>query len=234
MLGGLLLLWREKTVKKFSLTLVSFAAGSLIGAAFLELIPEAIEEVPTYEAVGMSIIAGIIILFTMEKVLDWYHCHDQETCDYHTFSSTILIGDAFHNFIDGIIIALGFGVGGVAVGIPTAIAVFLHEIPQEMGDFAVLMHAGYSRGMVILYNALTALTAVFGALVGYFLFERVEEYVGIFVALAAGSFIYIAVSDLLPELRHKSGRMDIGHLVALLLGVLIIWAMGVYFPEAGH
>jgi zinc and cadmium transporter len=202
-----------------------------MGAAFLELLPEAIEASPNYESVGIAIIVGIIVLFLFEKVLQWYHCHDQATCDYHTFSGTVLFGDALHNFIDGIIIALGFVVGGVAVGIPTTIAVFLHEIPQEMGDFAVLSHAGYSRGKILFYNALTALTAVVGALVGYYLFGSIEAYVGIFIALAAGTFIYIAVSDLLPELRHEPGLKDIGHVIAIVLGVLIIWALGVYLPE---
>lgn len=228
MIGGILLLWYEKYVKKHLLTLVSFAAGSLLGAAYLELLPEAIEAYPL-RTVGSAMIAGILTLFVLEKVLEWYHSHEES--EQKILSTTVLIGDSFHNFIDGIIIALSFGIGGMQVGIASTIAVFLHEIPQEIGDFAILMHAGYSKKKVILYNALTALTAVVGGIIGYFLLETIEPYIGIFVAVAAGFFTYISVSDLLPELKHKTAGRDLGHLVALLLGVLVIWSLGAYFPE---
>lgn len=231
MAGGVLLLWKESFIRRFSLVLVSFAAGSLLGAAFLELLPEAIEEIGNMTTVGVAVILGILALFLFEKVLEWYHCHDQETCDYHSFSGTVLFGDSLHNFIDGVIIALSFGVGGPQVGIPTTLAVFAHEIPQEIGDFGVLYHAGYSRKKVVLYNAFSALMAVVGGVVGYFLFHSIGPFVGVLLAWAAGSFIYISVSDLLPELRHKSGKIEIFHLISIVLGVLIIWGMGVYFPE---
>lgn len=229
LLGGVVLLWREAFARKFSLTLVSFAIGSLLGAAFFELVPEALQEIP-FARVGPLMILGILTFFLFEKVLEWYHCHDQEVCDYHAFSSTVLFGDALHNFVDGVAIALSFSVS-VAAGIATAVAVFLHEIPQEMGDFGVLLHAGYERSKVLFYNFLTALTAIAGALLGYFLLPWIHDFVGIFLAYIAGSFIYIAVSDLLPELKHKTRGGDVGHILAILMGVVVIWWLGILISE---
>ncbi|MEK7077019.1 MAG: ZIP family metal transporter [Patescibacteria group bacterium] len=229
LIGGVILLWREAFAKKFSLTLVSFAAGSLIGAAFLELLAESVAGI-SYRAAATAVIAGILLTFLFEKLLMWYHCHDRETCDYHSFSGAVLFGDAFHNFIDGVIIALSFSVSA-EVGIAATVAVFLHEIPQEIGDFGVLLHAGYGKRKVLLYNFLTALTALAGAVAGYLLLEWIGAYVPFLLAFAAGTFIYIAVSDLLPELRHKTSGADIGHIVSIVLGVLVIWGLGVWVPE---
>lgn len=222
-------MWREDLAKKFSLFLVSFAAGSLIGAAFFELIPESLEETE-YSLAALLIIAGILVIFLFEKWLSWYHCHDQETCDYHTFSGAVLFGDAVHNFIDGIAIALSFSVG-MGVGIATTVAIFFHEVPQEIGDFGVLLHAGYTKTKVFLYNMFTALTTPVGAIAGYLLLNQIAPYIGIFLAFAAGSFIYISVSDLLPELRHKNTALDIGHILSIVAGIAVIWAIGVYLPE---
>ena len=230
LVGGAILLWREAFARKVSLTLLSFGAGSLIGAAFLELLPEAFGELPYHKGIALIVVSGILISFLFEKFLAWYHCHDRETCDYHAFSGTVLFGDGFHNFIDGIIIALSFSVG-FETGVAATIAVFLHEIPQEIGDFGVLLHAGYTRGKVLFYNFLTALTAIVGALVGYFLVGVIGPYIPFFLAFAAGTFIYIAVSDLLPELRHKAHGLDLGHLASIVLGVLVIWGLGIAFPE---
>ncbi|MBI4095039.1 MAG: ZIP family metal transporter [Candidatus Liptonbacteria bacterium] len=229
MIGGVALLWREDIAKRLSLTLVSLAVGSLLGAAFFELLPEAIEGT-AYGNVAAAILAGIFTLFLFEKLLKWYHCHDHETCDYHSFSGTVLFGDALHNFVDGVAIALSFGVG-FSAGVATTIAVFVHEIPQEIGDFGVLLHAGYGRSRVLLYNFLTALTALVGAVAGYFLFPFLGGAIGVILAFIAGSFIYIAVSDLLPELRHSGKGLDLGHLLAILAGVLIVWYAGAALPE---
>lgn len=229
LIGGVVLLWREEFARKISLFLVSFAVGSLTGAAFFELIPEALAEQP-YETVAPLVITGILVIFFFEKLLKWYHCHDQEVCDYHTFSGAVLLGDAIHNFIDGIIIALSFA-AGVPVGIATTVAVFFHEVPQEIGDFGVLIHAGYEKSKVFFYNFLTALTTPLGAIIGYFLLPWIGSSVSFFLAFAAGSFLYIAVSDLLPELRHKTKGADIGHLVSILLGIAVIWFVGTIFPE---
>lgn len=229
LIGGVILLWQENFARKISLTLVSFAAGSLIGAAFLELIPEAAEKTEI-GLLGPLIIGGIFLIFIFEKLLHWYHCHDRETCDVHFFSSSVIFGDAIHNFIDGIAIALSFSVS-TKLGIATTVAVFFHEVPQEIGDFGVLLHAGYTKTKVLLVNVVTALTTVVGAILGYLLSSRIETYIPQFLAFAAGSFIYIAVSDLLPEIRHRSKGGDWRHFLTILGGILIIWLVGILVPE---
>jgi len=228
--GGVLLLWREQLAKRFALTLVGFAAGSLMAASFFELIPDVLEirEV-SYQSLAFALISGILIFFLFEKFLKWYHCHDQEKCDYHTFSGAVLFGDALHNFVDGISIALSFLLSPAA-GVTTAIAVFAHEIPQEIGDFGVLLHAGYSRARVFWYNVLTALTALGGAVLGYLL-PLSSLLIGILLAFIAGSFLYIAVSDLLPELRHRTSKVEGEHILSIILGVLMVWAVGIFLPE---
>ena len=229
LVGGAILLWRENFARKISLLLVSFAAGSLIGAAFLELLPEAFEALDPEKA-GVMAILGILAIFLFEKWLRWYHCHDQDHCEVHSFSKTVLFGDSLHNFIDGIVIALSFS-AGTAAGIATTIAVFFHEIPQEIGDFGVLLHAGYKRGKVFLYNLLSATMTPIGAVTGFFLLDAVSGYIGWLLAFATGSFIYIAVSDLLPELRHRGKGIDPGHVITIAAGVLAIWLVGVFFHE---
>lgn len=229
LIGGVILLWREAFAKKISLILVSFAIGGLIGTAFLEFIPEAFAALPVRTA-AFTVIAGIFIVFIFEKALHWYHCHDRETCNFHSFSGAVLFGDAVHNFIDGIIIAVSFSVSA-QVGIAAAIAVFLHEIPQEIADFGVLLHAGYHKRKVFWYNFLTALTAVAGAVTGFLLLAVIEPAVPLFLALAAGIFIYIAISDLLPELRHAAGLRDITHIFTILVGILLIVGLEAWFPE---
>lgn len=229
LVGGVILLWREAFARKISLFLVSFAVGSLMGAAFLELIPEALAKAG-YETVAPFIILGILAIFIFEKTLNWYHCHDQEKCDYHSFSSTVLFGDAIHNFIDGIVIALSFSVG-IPAGVAATIAIFFHEVPQEIGDFGVLLHAGYARSKVFLYNLFTALTTPAGAMLGYFLLPWISGFVPLLLAFAAGSFIYIAASDLLPELRHERRGVEVGHILSIVLGIAAIWFVGAAFPE---
>lgn len=227
LIGGVFLLLNEKKAKKWSLTLVSFAVGSLLGAAFLELLPEAME----HDGAGnifIPVIAGILLLFIFEKTLKWYHCHDRETCDIHTFSSAVLAGDAVHNFIDGIIIALAFSVN-TAAGVAATIAIFFHEVPQEIADFGVLLHAGYTRRKVFFYNLATALTTPLGAIVGYLLLPTLTPALPYLLAFAGGMFIYIAISDLMPELRHKGHGIDFPHILAILLGLTTVWAVTILF-----
>lgn len=242
--GGAALLWRERFARRISLTLVSFAVGGLIGAAFLELIPEALAEAGGYDAVAPFVIAGIFAIFLFEKILNWYHTHeggirgDEDGTHTHnprdarerTIAASVIFGDALHNFIDGIAIALSFA-ASVEIGVATTIAIFFHEVPQEIGDFGVLLHLGYEKRNVFLYNLLGALTTPLGALIGYFLSGYVTAYIPAFLAFAAGSFIYIAVSDLLPELKHKHTAGGAGHLLAMIAGVLVIAAVGMWLPE---
>ncbi len=227
--GGALLLWREGLARKFSLNLLSFAAGSMIGAAFLELIPESME-ISEYSKVGTLVVIGILAMFLFEKSITWYHCHDRENCNIHTFSGPVILGDTIHNFVDGIAIALSFAAGS-AVGIATTIAIFFHEVPQEIGDFGVLLHAGYSKKKVLFYNFLSACASILGAVLGLLLLPYIEPALGLCLAFAAGVFIYVAISDLLPELRHEAPHGDIVHILALILGVVMVWAVGVFFHE---
>jgi len=232
LVGGALLLWKEELAKKISLTLVSFAAGSLLGAAFLELLPEAFEFID-YEHAALWIIVGILTIFLFEKLLSWHHHHTHETPEIHSFSlsaKSVLLGDGIHNFIDGIVIALSFS-AGVEIGIAATIAVFFHEVPQEIGDFGVLIHAGYTRSKVFLYNFYTAILTPIGATVGYLLLPILQNYLGILLAFAAGTFIYIATSDLLPELKHKTSKADFVHLGSIALGVILILLLNTFIPE---
>ncbi len=226
LIGGTILLIHERTAKRLSLVFVSFAAGSLLGAAFFELIPESLETLdPTLMALG--VIAGIIALFLFEKGLKWYHCHDRETCDLHTFSGSVLAGDTIHNFIDGVIIALSFSVSPAA-GVATTIAVFFHEVPQEIGDFGVLLHSGYAKRRIVMLNLMTALATTVGALAGYFALPFLTSALPYLLAFAAGSFLYISISDLIPELRHRTRGNEFWHVIAMLLGLASIWFVGVF------
>lgn len=230
LIGGVLLLTKEQLARKVSLLLVSFAVGTLLGAAFFDLIPEAVAESGGEGNILFFVVLGILVLFTFEKFLRWYHCHDRETCDLHTFSGAVLFGDAVHNFIDGIIIALSFSLG-VPVGIAATIAVFFHEVPQEIGDFGVLLHAGYSKAKVLLYNILTALTTPIGAIAGYLALPFITNVIPPLTAFAGGLFIYIAVSDLMPELHHKAKPTEFAHLFLIILGLAVLWFIGTVVPE---
>ena len=229
LVGGVVLLAKESLARKLSLVLVSFAVGALLGAVFFDLLPEAVEGNDP-RGIFIFVILGLLALYSFEKGLKWYHCHDKEMCDIHTFSTTVLFGDAIHNFIDGVVIALSFNLSFEA-GVATTIAVFFHEVPQEIGDFGVLLHAGYTKAKVFLYNLLTALTTPIGAVFGYIALPFISGFLPQLIAFAAGSFIYIAVSDLMPELRHKTKGADLIHLVPIFLGILIIWGVGMILPE---
>lgn len=238
LIGGVILLWRESFAKRISLLLVSFAIGSLTAAAFLELIPEAIAEAP-YAAVAPWVVIGIFAIFLFEKVLHWYHVHedsfdhphDERQHNIRAVTATVLVGDGIHNFIDGLAIAVAWSVD-TATGLATTMAVFLHEVPQEISDFGILVHLGYTRIKVFMYNFVTALTTPVGAVVGYLLLPVIQGVTPQLLGFAAGSFLYIAVSDLLPELHHHMRRRnDFLHLIAIALGVLSVWGLGILLPE---
>ena len=228
--GGIFLLWKRELANKLSFYLISFAAGSLLGAAFFDLIPEALEGGGV--AVVPFILLGILIVFIFESSLGWYHHHDQHLHDEHTFTvHTVLFGDALHNFIDGIAIAIGFAVS-VEVGITTTFAVFVHEIPQEIGDFGILIQRGYSRAKIIFYNFLTALATLVGAVFAYFLFPFASEmFIFYALAVAAGTFIYISTSDLIPELRkYATGNLGVRHAIIIFIGIFVVAIMSDIIP----
>jgi zinc and cadmium transporter len=201
--------------------LIGFAAGALIGGAFLHLIPEALESGNAQDVFFYTIL-GFTLFFLLEKYLYWRHCHD-EICEIHPFTYLNLIGDGFHNFLDGLVMAASFLVS-IKLGIVTTLAVILHEIPQELGDFGVLVYGGFTRGKALFFNLLSALTAVLGAIAGYFISSYVTNFTGFILPLTAGGFIYIASSDLVPELhKEKKTLKSISAFLAFILGLVFMW-----------
>ncbi|MFZ2192719.1 MAG: ZIP family metal transporter [Candidatus Moraniibacteriota bacterium] len=220
LVGVFSLSFDQKKLYKVLIYLVSFSAGTLMGDAFIHLIPEAFESSDNASMISFSILSGIVVFFLIEKIVHWRHCHE-EPCEKHPhpFSYVILVGDSIHNFIDGMIIATSFLVS-IPLGIATTTAVIFHEIPQEIGDFASLVYAGFSRSKALLFNFLTALTAVFGAVVILALNLNVENLTSFLVPFAAGGFIYIAGTDLIPELhKHRSFKSGFWQTIAFVLGM---------------
>jgi zinc and cadmium transporter len=206
---------KEAFLRHILMALIGFASGSLIGGAFIHLLPEAFEE--TGQAIFYPVIIGIVFFFAMEKFLYWRHCHE-EKCPVHMFVYLNLIGDGVHNFIDGMIIAAGF-ILSYDLGVATTLAVIFHEVPQEIGDFGVLIYGGLTRRRALAYNFVSALTAVVGALAVYFLayIQGVEHFL---VPFAAGGFIYIAATDLMPELHKRvKAKESLTQLAAVLTGI---------------
>ena len=212
--------------------MVSYAIGALLGAAFLEILPHAMEHAGSFEAVSGTVLAGIFGFFILEKLVLWRHCHT-EHCEVHHADTPnhdhgrsgmmITVGDTVHNFVDGVMIAAAFLVD-VKLGVVTAFAIAAHEVPQELGDFLILLHSGYNKVQALLLNLLSGAAMLLGALLGYFLLEPLREILPYMLALAASGMIYVAVADLIPGL-HK--RVELGHTAqqALLiaLGVLTVW-----------
>ena len=218
--GLLALSLKERILRKYVFVLVSLAVGALFGDAFIHLIPESFEKFGNDSLVGVIVIFGILIFFGLEKYLHWHHHGEDENEEkiLHT-GKLILVSDGVHNFIDGAIIAASY-FAGVEIGIATTIAVILHEIPQEIGDFGILLHSGYTIKKAFFFNFISALLAVAGAIAALFLHELGETLTKYFVPIAAGGFIYIAGSDLVPELhKTKNLRYSIAQFGAIILGI---------------
>lgn len=218
--GGatLFLVFPEGVRRILSPCLVSYAAGTLLGAAFLGMIPHALEYTQP-RSILSSVLAGIVIFFLLEKVVVWRHCHI-EGCEIHNSAGPlVLIGDAFHNFVDGVVITAAF-LTSFPLGVATALAVIAHEIPQEIGDFAVLLDSGYSRLKAFFYNILSSITTLPGAVIAYFFLKTTEVVVPYVLAFSAASFIYIATADLIPKLNQKIGiQVSIRQFILILAGV---------------
>jgi len=218
---------RESVLSKYVFVLVSLAVGALLGDAFIHLIPEAFEEIENTFALSLSILGGILLFFVLEKVLHWHHYHgtEDEAHALHPVGKMLLITDGVHNFIDGVIIGVSF-LAGIEVGIATTLAVILHEIPQEIGDFGVLIHAGYTRAKALFLNFLSALFAVAGVVLALLLGEVAESVTVLLVPFAVGGFIYIAMADLIPEL-HKTRivHQSLVQFVAIIIGVAAMVAL---------
>ena len=228
LVGVLAFSLREEDLKKIILYLVSFSAGGLFGDAFIHLIPEAAEESGFGMHISLYILLGIIVSFMIEKFLQWRHCHIPTSEEHpHSFAYMNLFGDAIHNFIDGLIIG-GSYLASIPLGVATTLAVVFHEIPQEIGDFGVLMYGGFNKSRAIFFNFSTALTAIFGAIVALSLGFLIQEtFIPFLIPFAAGNFIYIAGSDLIPELRKEEPVLlkSALQLTAFVLGVLILFSL---------
>lgn len=221
LVGILLLAARKKLTEKVLLCLISLSAGTLMGGAFLHLMPEALEQMSASRLFSL-ILASFILFFLIEKILHWRHCH-KDVCEVHTFGYLNLIGDSVHNFIDGLIIAATFLID-IRLGLATTLAIAFHEIPQEIGDFGVLLYAGFKKSKALILNFLVALTIVAGAIVGYFLSFSLENLTIYLLPLAAGGFLYIATSDLIPEIRKEQNlRKSLLSFAYFLIGILIMY-----------
>ncbi len=231
---------KEQTLHRILLILVAFSAGSILGAAYFDLLPEAIEFFEAESIVYIYVTMGFILFFFLERFIYWYHGHGHESdisakvadgVATKGFAYLNLIGDGIHNFVDGMVIAASFLIG-FSVGLATTVAVIFHELPQEMGDYGILVYAGFKRSRALLLNFVVALSVVVGGLSAVFLIGMIETLSGILIALLAGGFIYLAASELIPELHEERNfKKSVIQFVILILGIALIWSLGIIFPE---
>lgn len=202
----------KNLLEKALVLLVGFAAGGLMGGAFLHLLPEALESAPSLNVFLFTLI-GFNFFFFMERYFYWRHCHNG-VCSIHIFTYLNLLGDGIHNFVDGLVLAASF-LTDIRLGIVTTVAIIFHEIPQEIGDFGILVYGGFKRNKALFFNFLCGMVAVLGAIAGYFLTNMITHFSSFLIPFTAGGFIYIASSDLIPEL-HKQKETKRANLSILL------------------
>jgi zinc and cadmium transporter len=225
-----LFLLNQKIMTKISFYLVSFAAGALLAAGFTDTLPEAVEL--NHNAFIFTTIF-VAVFFVIERVFLDIHHHDGETNSAHKSIPVplLMFGDGLHNFIDGISIASAFVISA-PVGILTSLAVFVHEIPHELGDFGLLIHLGYSRFKVLVFNFLSGVVAFAGALLGYYLSEKLSFLIPILLAVTSANFIYLSLSDLLPQIHSDEGKKaTLIHSISFILGITFIIVLGNIFKE---
>jgi zinc and cadmium transporter len=226
LVGGLTLFLPEDLLRRALLPLVAFSAGSLLGGAFFHMLPAALAGGARATTVFAWTLAGFALFFVLEQFLHWHHCHRAEAACRQPLTYLILIGDGLHNFLGGLAVAGTFLVD-VRLGVTTWVAAALHEIPQELGDFGVLLHGGWSKGRALAFNFASAATFLLGGLVTYFASLRLD--VDFLVPLAAGNFLYIAASDLVPEVnRHFGWKLNLLHLAALAAGVVMLYLLAAW------
>jgi len=221
--------------------LISYAIGALLGAAFLEILPHAFETAGNPLRVTATILAGILLFFVLEKLVLWRHCHEEQ-CEAHEVRVTqhddhgrsglmIMIGTTFHNFVDGILIATAF-LADLQVGLVTAIAIITHEVPQEVGDFLVLLHSGYSKRFAFAINVLSSCAMTAGGIFAYFALRTMQQWIPPLLGLAAASMIYVAVADLIPGLhRRPEIRATVQQVALISAGILTVWGVGALMHE---
>lgn len=238
LLGGILLLWNENLARRGSRYLISFAAGGLLGATFLDLLPEALDLTnQDISAIGRGALIGILVFFILEKLLVWHHhAHTHETTELESAPLVsarplIIIGDALHNFLDGAVIAIAFLVAP-SLGVITALAVVAHELPQEIGDFSILLHSGMARRSVFLWNLVGGLVSLLGVGLVFIADRQFHFYQGPLLGFVAGNFIYIALADLVPTVhRERDLKRSLAQIVLLIVGIFLIWWVGTWLPE---
>ena len=226
--AALLLAFRDAVRNRLLPCLLSYATGTLLGAAFLGMLPKGLELAPPMAITG-TVLGGIVTFFLLEKLVIWRHCH-AEGCEAHGHQggSLILVGDAFHNFVDGVVIAAAF-LTSPALGVATALAVIAHEIPQELGDFAILLASGLSKGRAFLYNLVSSLATLPGVLAGWFWLDQMRQAIPYVLAVSAASFIYIAIADLVPSLHRRTGARAVATQTVLILagiGTIALFRFG--------
>ena len=240
LVGIFFLFLKDETLKELSFTFISLAVGALLGGAFLHILPEVYKEAPENK-VSFAILLGIFSFFLLEKVLHWHHSHSAHAIENERCASCneslpdkpkplgkmVIFSDALHNILDGALIASAFALSPNA-GLAATLAVLLHEVPQEIADFGVLLHAGFSKLRAMLFNFLSALTAFLGAAMVIFAQEFTSKSMPLFSAFAAGSFLYIAMSDLIPELHKKQRCSELAlQILVISLGIFLMWLLKV-------
>jgi zinc and cadmium transporter len=229
LVGALTLVLKPDTQQKLLLPLVAFAAGSLMGGAFFHMIPAALAAGLSAFGAGVAVVAGFTLFLMLEQGLHWHHCQQAETDHRRPLAWLILIGDSLHNFLGGLAIA-GTFVVDIRLGITTWLAAAAHEIPQELGDFGVLVHGGMTKKQALLFNALSSLTFLIGGLVTYSLSSQLDT--SWLIPFAAGNFLYIGAADLVPEVnRHADLRTNLVHLGAFLLGIVLLLFAKLMIPH---
>lgn len=220
--GVLTLALSQKFLSKILMSLVSLSAGTMLAASLLHLLPESVETLGSVLPFQLALFS-FIGFFLLERFLHWRHCHHKDHLEKHTMGTMNLIADALHNFLDGVLIAASFATGS-SLGIVATLAIAMHEIPQEIGDFGVLLHSGFSRRKALIANVLVSLTAILGGVLGYFASHLMVGFANILVPVAAGGFIYISATDLIPELKNEtSTKRTLSMVATFLFGVLIMY-----------
>lgn len=216
--------------------LISYAVGALLGAVFIEVLPHAFALADSVEAMAATILGGILLFFVLEKLVLWRHCH-LEQCEAHDppvamahdhgrSAMMIVIGDTFHNFVDGILVAAAF-LASTELGIVTALAIITHEIPQEVGDFLILLHSGYTKRLALAVNMLSSTAMVLGGVLAYFTLQTMEQWIPPLLGLAAASMLYVSVADLIPGLHRRPELAATAQQVLMIaLGIGTIWLVG--------
>jgi zinc and cadmium transporter len=221
LVGLVTLILSEKVLRKIILPLVAFSAGALLAGAFLHMIPEAIERTENTTAIFIWVLIGFSLFFLLEQFIHWHHCHRVPSEHKRPVTYLILISDGIHNFIGGLAIAGAFLID-IKVGMVTWLVAAAHEIPQELGDFGILIHGGWSKKKALIFNFISASTIILGGMCAYFLSSKIN--ITFLLPFAAGNFIYIASSDLIPEIKHGcSVKNNIIHFISFIIGILLIF-----------